>query len=43
MVDADVSGLIQGEMKISVDTLLPGRRGQVTPVDDKLQVHEEEI
>lgn len=43
MVDADVSGLIQGEMKISVDTLLPRKQAQVTPVDDKLQVHGEEL
>ncbi len=42
MIDADMSGLIQGEMKVSVDTLLPRRQGQITPVDDKLEMHGED-
>ncbi len=29
-IDADVSGSFSGQMKVSVDTLLPGRQGQIT-------------
>lgn len=43
MIDADMSGLIQGEMKINVDTLLPRRQAQITPMDDKIEMHGEEF
>lgn len=42
MIDADMSGLIQGEMKIKVDTLLPRRQAQITPMDDKIEMHGED-
>ncbi len=29
-IDADVQGAFQGQMKVSVDTVLPGRQGQIT-------------
>ncbi len=29
-IDADVQGAFQGQMKVSVDTVIPGRQGQIT-------------
>ena len=29
-IDADIQGTFQGQMKVSVDSLIPGRQGQVT-------------
>ena len=31
--DADIQGTFQGQMKVSVDSLIPGRQGQVTYED----------
>ena len=28
-IDADIQGTFQGQMKVSVDSLIPGRQGQV--------------
>lgn len=33
-IDADVQGVFQGQMKVAVDTVIPGRQGQVTHVDE---------
>ena len=33
-IDADVQGVFQGQMKVAVDTIIPGRQGQVTHVDE---------
>ena len=32
-IDADVQGTFQGQMKVSVDSVMPGRQGQVTQID----------
>ena len=32
-IDADVSGVFQGQMKVSLDSHIPGRRGEVTHDD----------
>lgn len=32
-IDADIQGTFQGQMKVSVDSLIPGRQGQVTYED----------
>ena len=32
-IDADVQGVFQGRMKVSVDTVIPGRQGQITQID----------
>ena len=32
-IDADVSGVFQGQMKVSLDSLIPGRQGEVTHDD----------
>ena len=29
-IDADVSGVFQGQMKVAVDSILPGRQGEIT-------------
>ena len=29
-IDADIQGTFQGQMKVSVDSVIPGRQGQVT-------------
>ncbi len=36
-IDADVQGAFQGQMKVSVDTVLPGRQGQITQEDGGTQ------
>ena len=36
-IDADVQGAFQGQMKVSVDTVLPGRQGQITEEDGGTQ------
>lgn len=33
-IDADVQGVFHGQMKVAVDTVIPGRQGQVTHVDE---------
>lgn len=33
-IDADVQGVFQGQMKVAVDTIIPGRQGQVTHMDE---------
>lgn len=44
-IDADVQGVFQGQMKVAVDTIIPGRQGQVTHVDEPAieQKTEEEV
>lgn len=34
-IDADVQGAFQGQMKVSVDTVLPGRQGQISQVEEE--------
>lgn len=33
-IDADIQGIFQGQMKVSMDTVIPGRQGQVTHIDE---------
>lgn len=33
-IDADVQGSFQGQMKVAVDTIIPGRQGQLTHMDE---------
>lgn len=33
-IDADVQGVFHGQMEVAVDTVIPGRQGQVTHVDE---------
>lgn len=33
-IDADVQGAFQGQMKVSVDTIIPGRQGQITHCEE---------
>lgn len=42
MIDADVSGLVQGEMRVTVDTLMKSHRGNIERLD-KLPMAEEVI
>ncbi len=44
-IDADVQGVFQGQMKVAVDTIIPGRQGQVTHMDEPAieQKTEEEV
>ena len=32
-IDADVSGVFQGQMKVAVDSVIPGRQGEITHDD----------
>lgn len=32
-IDADVQGIFKGQMNVAVDTVIPGRQGQITPAD----------
>lgn len=42
-IDADVQGVFQGRMEVSVDTMLPGRQGQITQMDaSELEAAEDE-
>jgi hypothetical protein len=40
VIDADVKGSFQGKMQVSVDTILPGRQGQITytPTEQEKQI-----
>jgi hypothetical protein len=40
VIDADVKGSFQGKMQVSVDTILPGRQGQITytPTEAEKQI-----
>ncbi len=42
-IDADVQGAFQGQMKVSVDTVLPGRQGQISQLEenDMIDIEEE--
>lgn len=44
-IDADVQGVFQGQMKVAVDTIIPGHQGQVTHMDEPAieQKMEEEV
>lgn len=33
-IDADIQGAFQGQMKVSVDTRIPGRQGQITHMEE---------
>lgn len=33
-IDADIQGAFQGQMKVSVDTVIPGRQGQITHLEE---------
>lgn len=41
-IDADVQGVFHGQMKVAVDTVIPGRQGQVTHVDEPAIEQKEE-
>lgn len=41
-IDADVQGAFQGQMKVSVDTVLPGRQGQISQVEENHIIDVEE-
>ena len=41
MIDADINGVIRGDMKVSVDTLLPSGKGQIVPLDERIEEHAE--
>ena len=42
-IDADVSGVFQGQMKVSVDSVIPGRQGQIEQNDlDSQQISEDD-
>ena len=42
-IDADIQGAFQGQMKVSVDTVLPGRQGQISQLEenDMIDIEEE--
>lgn len=44
-IDADVQGVFQGQMKVAVDSVIPGRQGQVTHLEEPAleQKEKEEI
>ena len=42
-IDADIQGTFQGQMKVSVDSVIPGRQGQIEQNDlDSQQISEDE-
>lgn len=42
-IDADIQGTFQGQMKVSVDSVIPGRQGQIEQNDlDSQQISEED-
>lgn len=42
-IDADIQGTFQGQMKVSVDSLIPGRQGQIEQNDlDSQQISEDD-
>ena len=40
-IDADIQGAFQGQMKVSVDTIIPGRQGQIEVSEDEPLLEEE--
>lgn len=41
-IDADIQGVFQGQMRVSMDTVIPGRQGQVTHVNEPAIEQKEE-
>ena len=42
-IDADIQGTFQGQMKVSVDSVIPGRQGQIEQNDlDSQQISEDD-
>lgn len=42
-IDADVQGVFQGQMKVSMDTVIPGRQGQITHLEEPAIEQKEDI
>jgi hypothetical protein len=47
VIDADIKGNFQGKMQVSVDTILPGRQGQITENpsagENRLEMKDEDV
>ena len=42
MIDADVTGIFTGDMKVAIDSKIPGRSGQVTDLNDPKQIEQKD-
>lgn len=42
-IDADIQGVFQGQMTVSVDSVIPGRQGQITDVEEGTGGQEHEM
>lgn len=42
-IDADIQGVFQGQMTVSVDSVIPGRQGQITDVEEGIAGQEHEM
>ena len=42
MIDADVTGIFTGDMKVAIDSKIPGRSGQVTNLDEQKAIAQKE-
>lgn len=42
-IDADIQGVFQGQMTVSVDSVIPGRQGQITDVEGEIAGQEHEV
>ena len=42
-IDADIQGVFQGQMQVSMDTVIPGRQGQVTHLEEDCLEQKENV
>ena len=42
MIDAEVTGIFTGDMKVAIDSKIPGRSGQVTDLNDPKQIEQKD-